>query len=82
MMVARTADQPLSAFGRFVMSESKSRPVELKCPTCQHTVTYDPDDPIHYNVGAMRRKPPSAGATVVVYLTCDEGHVRRYTVSA
>lgn len=29
------------------MSESKGGSVELKCPTCQHTVTYDPDDPIY-----------------------------------
>jgi hypothetical protein len=64
------------------MSESKSGPVNLKCPTCQHTVTYDPDDPIHYNTGAMLSKPRGASCATVVYLTCDEGHVHRYTVTA
>jgi len=63
------------------MSESKAGAVNLKCPTCDHTITYDPNDPIYYDTGAMLRKPRGASGTTVVYLTCDQGHVHRYTVA-
>jgi hypothetical protein len=52
---------------------------EFACPTCKARIVYDPDDPMHHTIGAMLSKAGDA-KPVVVYLTCSQGHVHRYTV--
>ena len=71
-----------------MMQNSSSGPVRFKCPACGEPVLYDPDDPMNRTSGAMLRKRPhdpqsnSADPSAVVYLTCRNNHVRRYTVPA
>ena len=57
----------------------KGSPRRLECPVCHVPVLYDPDDPMHHTGGAMLRKPGDPKPTIV-YLTCENRHLQRYTV--
>jgi hypothetical protein len=52
---------------------------EFRCPKCKTKVFYDPADPKHRATGVMLQKPGVAHE-ITIYLTCSNGHNRRYVV--
>jgi hypothetical protein len=55
---------------------------ELPCAKsgCTSKVTYDANDSRHRTVGAALKDKTPVGP-IIVYLTCSEGHTRRYEIA-